>query len=352
MDLVRRARAWSSASTDTNFSFGSVASTTPLTEQASSRTYYEPPKKKKDNSLELLWKRWMIIWVATVKSLTWRKEQATYATRTFPIVKYRTSPLKNAQTGRPFITNTIRTARYTFWDFLPRQLVAQFSKLANFYFLFVAAIQLVPSWSPTGRYTTLLPLAIFTSIAMAHEGYDDWRRSVADKQENAKTAKVLRIYQSHAEAETIESSKRAKPWLNRIWNRPTRTENAEYAMDENSKSNHVCVWQTIKWSDLQVGDYVMVEKNQWIPADLILLHSPEEQGMCYLETAGESFINFLYISVLANNLQLTLNLSSALDGETNHKSRQANSYTNSLLSTPEDLAAFEGMFKSSIVCVP
>ncbi|KAG2181772.1 hypothetical protein INT44_008587 [Umbelopsis vinacea] len=317
MDLVRRARAWSSASTDTSFSFGSVASTTPLTEQASSRTYYEPPKKKKDTSLELLWKRWMIIWVASLKRFSRRNEQAAYTTRTFPIVKYRNSPLKNAQTGKPFISNTIRTARYTFWDFLPRQLVAQFSKLANFYFLFVAAIQLVPSWSPTGRYTTLLPLAIFTSIAMAHEGYDDWRRSVADKQENAKTAKVLRVYHSHADAETIESSKRAKPWLNRIWNRPTRSENLDYAMNDNSKSNHVCVWQSVKWSDLQVGDYVMVEKNQWIPADLILLHSPEEQGLCYLETA-------------------------ALDGETNHKSRQATPYTNSLLRTPEDLAAFEG----------
>lgn len=32
----------------------------------------------------------------------------------------------------------------------------------------------------------------------------------------------------------------------------------------------------------------------------------------------------------------------ALDGETNHKSRQAVSYTNSLLATPADLAAFEG----------
>jgi phospholipid-translocating ATPase len=295
----------------------------------------------------LLWQRWMIVCMAAIKNLPWRKEQAHHTTRTFPIVKYRTSPLENPQTGKLFISNTIRTARYTFWDFLPRQLVAQFSKLANFYFLFVAAIQLVPSWSPTGRYTTLLPLAIFTSIAMAHEGYDDWRRSVADKQENAKAAKVLRVYHSHSEPETIESSKRAKPWYTRIWNRSSRSDNAEYVMRDNSKGNHICVWQTVKWSELQVGDYVMVEKNEWIPADLILLHSPEEQGMCYLETAGEYHaISFLSI-VITEQPSINNILSTALDGETNHKSRQANSYANSLLTTSEDLAAFEGMLKNS-----
>lgn len=298
MDLVRRARAWSSASTDTNFSFSSTTSTSPLNEQISNRSYYEPPKKKRDNSFELLWQRWTIILKNKLHSLPWRKEQVRHTNRSFPIVKHRTYPLENAQTGKPFITNSIRTARYTFWDFLPRQLVAQFSKLANFYFLFVAAIQLVPSWSPTGRYTTLLPLAIFTSIAMAHEGYDDWRRSIADKQENAKTVKVLRVYHSHSNAETVETSRSARewPWYNRIRNRTSASNNAEYAMTDKSMNEPTCVWQLVKWSELQVGDYVMVEKNEWIPADLILLHSPEEQGTCYLETAGK----WLYL--LANRM--------------------------------------------------
>ncbi|KAJ2956808.1 hypothetical protein NQZ79_g7400 [Umbelopsis isabellina] len=319
MDLVRRARAWSSASTDTAFSFGSATSTTPLNEQISSRSYYEPKKKKNNNNnLELYWQRLALYFAEKVRNPPWRKAQVQHTTRTFHIIKNRTHKLEDPQTGKPFISNTIRTARYSFWDFLPRQLVAQFSKLANFYFLFVAAIQLVPSWSPTGQYTTLLPLAIFTSIAMAHEGYDDWRRSIADKQENNKTVKVLRIYHSHsaAEAESIDSSDSSGKWYSRMFNRTSKSANPEYPMTDKSTGDPVCVWQSVKWSELRVGDYVMVEKNEWIPADLILLHSSEEQGLCYLETA-------------------------ALDGETNHKSRQAVSYTNSILDSPADLASFE-----------
>lgn len=35
------------------------------------------------------------------------------------------------RTGKPYISNSICSTRYSLWNFLPRQLVAQFSKLAN-----------------------------------------------------------------------------------------------------------------------------------------------------------------------------------------------------------------------------
>lgn len=43
----------------------------------------------------------------------------------------RKESLIDERTGRPYVSNTIRSSRYTLWTFLPRQLFAQFSKLAN-----------------------------------------------------------------------------------------------------------------------------------------------------------------------------------------------------------------------------
>ncbi|KAL8656104.1 MAG: hypothetical protein Q9210_000490 [Variospora velana] len=51
--------------------------------------------------------------------------------------------LIDGRTHREHIDNEIRSCKYTAWNFLPRQLYAQFSKLANFYFLSVSILQMV-----------------------------------------------------------------------------------------------------------------------------------------------------------------------------------------------------------------
>ncbi|CAG8518035.1 3567_t:CDS:2 [Acaulospora morrowiae] len=166
--------------------------------------------------------------------------------------------------------NAVRTSRYTFLSFLPKQLYAQFSRIANLYFLFVAILQAIPEWSPTGQFTTIIPLSCFLFLAMSREGYDDYRRHRQDQIENNQECLVLRG-----------------------------------------------VWTKTKWKNLKVGDFVLVKTKEWIPADLLLLHSKGENGVCYIETA-------------------------ALDGETNLKQRQALEETNSLLSSPEALVTFQG----------
>ena len=41
-----------------------------------------------------------------------------------------------------------------------------------------------------------------------------------------------------------------------------------------------------KWKDIQVGDVVRIESDDFIPADVIVLSTSEPEGLCYIETAN------------------------------------------------------------------
>jgi len=145
-------------------------------------------------------------------------------------------------------------------------------------------MQMVPGWSTTGNYTTIIPLSFFLSLSMAREGYDDWRRHRQDKVENNKETRALRS---------------------------TKFENG---MEE-------VKWEEIRWKDIRVGDVVKIFRDEWIPADIILLHSAGNNGIAFIETA-------------------------ALDGETNLKSRQALPQVASHCKDEQSCAAFRGFLHS------
>lgn len=70
-----------------------------------------------------------------------------------PLVRNRTinvgskshSPLENALSGTSrgevFVDNRVVSAKYTVWNFIPKNLFEQFRRIANFYFLCIAIIQ-------------------------------------------------------------------------------------------------------------------------------------------------------------------------------------------------------------------
>ena len=185
----------------------------------------------------------------------------------------RREPLIDERTGRGYIKNTITSSRYTLYNFIPRQLFAQFSKLANFYFLCISILQMIPDLSTTGSYTTIVPLAFFVVISMAKEGYDDLRRYRLDRAENRKTALVL-------------SGPKASG---------TSTDNVN---SSSATSDEMKNWVEIKWEDMGVGDVVRLRRDEVAPADLAILHTNGAEGIAYVETM-------------------------ALDGETSLKSKQA-----------------------------
>lgn len=72
-----------------------------------------------------------------------------------------------------FCNNRISTGKYSFWSFIPCFLFEQFRRWANIFFLFIALMQQIPDVSPTGRYTTLVPLLFILSCSAIKEIVED-----------------------------------------------------------------------------------------------------------------------------------------------------------------------------------
>uniref|UniRef100_A0A8C1LAR3 Phospholipid-transporting ATPase n=1 Tax=Cyprinus carpio TaxID=7962 RepID=A0A8C1LAR3_CYPCA len=76
-----------------------------------------------------------------------------------------------------FCSNHVSTAKYNVLTFLPRFLYSQFRRAANSFFLFIALLQQIPDVSPTGRWTTLVPLLFILLVAAVKEVIEDLVRA-------------------------------------------------------------------------------------------------------------------------------------------------------------------------------
>uniref|UniRef100_A0A8C4XQE7 Phospholipid-transporting ATPase n=1 Tax=Falco tinnunculus TaxID=100819 RepID=A0A8C4XQE7_FALTI len=137
-----------------------------------------------------------------------------------------------------FRDNWVSTAKYSVVTFLPRFLYEQIRKAANAFFLFIALLQQIPDVSPTGRYTTLVPLLFILTVAGIKEIIEDYKRHKADSAVNKK--------------KTIGKTEQSLTQIFKV----------------------------------AVGDIVKVTNGQHLPADMIIISSSEPQAMCYIETAN------------------------------------------------------------------
>ncbi|XP_008293336.1 probable phospholipid-transporting ATPase IA isoform X5 [Stegastes partitus] len=139
-----------------------------------------------------------------------------------------------------FCSNRVSTAKYNVITFLPRFLYSQFRRAANAFFLFIALLQQIPDVSPTGRWTTLVPLLFILVVAAVKEIIEDLKRHNADNVVNKKECQVLRNG----------------------------------------------AWEIVHWEKVAVGEVVRAANGDHLPADLVILSSSEPQGMCYIETSN------------------------------------------------------------------
>lgn len=206
----------------------------------------------------------------------------------------RREPLIDERSGKHYTTNTIRSNRYTILSFLPKQLFFQFRRLANFYFLVIGILQQIPGWSPTGRYTTLGPLLAFVALIMAKEGWDDYRRYLLDREDNMALVSVLGL---NGTSDTRRAARPRRLFSREPKDKQTRQDGERTTPEAGSEDGHRKRWSRIKWRDIRVGDIIRLQRNERVPADIILLHATGANSVAYIDTM-------------------------ALDGETNLKSKQ------------------------------
>jgi phospholipid-transporting ATPase len=153
-------------------------------------------------------------------------------------------------------------------------LFLQFRRVANIYFLVTAVLQSIPQISPLNPFSAIAPLCFVLAVSMIREGVEDYLRWKSDREFNSTHTQIY-----------LEGR-----------------------------------WRDMTFKDVKVGDLVKVQKNEFFPCDLIVMHSSKENGIAFIET-------------------------SSLDGEKNLKTKQAKLDTLPYFDKVEQIEFF-----ASLVC--
>uniref|UniRef100_A0A7N8XMC1 Phospholipid-transporting ATPase n=1 Tax=Mastacembelus armatus TaxID=205130 RepID=A0A7N8XMC1_9TELE len=128
-----------------------------------------------------------------------------------------------------YANNAIKTSKYNIFTFLPLNLYEQFRRLANAYFLFLFFLQLIPQISSLPWFTTAVPLILVLAMTAVKDASDDINRHRSDNQVNNRKVDVL-----------IEGELRNEKWMN-----------------------------------VQVGDIIKLENNQFVTVSMAKLYATE-----------------------------------------------------------------------------
>ncbi|TNY20194.1 putative NEO1-P-type ATPase [Rhodotorula diobovata] len=191
----------------------------------------------------------------------------------------------------PFPPNVVKNQKYNVATFLPLVLYEQFKFFYNLYFLLVALSQFVPALRIGFLATYIVPLAFVLLVTIGKEAFDDYTRYLRDR--SANSALYSRLVPSSS----------------------TSTPHSHHASSSSSVSS--APLKPTPSSTLRVGDLVHLDKNDRVPADMVLLRTSDPSGTCFVRT-------------------------DQLDGETDWKLRVAVERTQSLVGGDAAVVECEG----------
>lgn len=138
-----------------------------------------------------------------------------------------------------FVSNKVKSTRYKLLTLVPKNLMEQFQRSSNLWFLLVSIFQLIPfEFNPVDSWTTVVPLAILITLTLLKDAYNDYYRGKEDYKVN----------------------------------------HSDY-----------CAWngarfETVKCQVLLVGTIIMINEGQSFPADVVVLGTSNDR-IFFLDTS-------------------------------------------------------------------
>ncbi|KAF8891341.1 hypothetical protein BD779DRAFT_1610652 [Infundibulicybe gibba] len=227
-----------------------------------------------------------------------------------------------------YVTNQVITSKYTIITFLPRNLLEQFRRVANMFFLAIAILQFFNKFSTISPGLVIFPLLIVLTITALKDAYEDVKRHQSDRRVNHTPVRILSGGDwTNPNAMSKKSRTFVRGLLPKVRNmgKSNRSKqdqdpdgeaslgepdpNIDYddIVDGGDGQHHVFQhgqdhsrphWKKTIWEDIRVGDIVKIMNNEPFPADIMICATSEEENVAFVETKN-------------------------LDGETNLKSRNA-----------------------------
>ncbi|KAF8994889.1 hypothetical protein BDQ17DRAFT_1251261 [Cyathus striatus] len=182
--------------------------------------------------------------------------------------KSRTVPFRPSdKLQSKFPANLVRNQKYNIFTFLPVVFYEQFKFFFNLYFLLVALSQFIPALKIGFIVTYIAPLAFVLFVTMGKEAYDDYKRHQRDREANSQRYLIL-------EPSMTSTNPKQDPY--------SLAESSSLA--PHSSLTSFLNTRSVPSSSLKVGDLVHLEKNQRVPADMVLLKTSDASGTCFIRT--------------------------------------------------------------------
>ncbi|CAG9335514.1 unnamed protein product [Blepharisma stoltei] len=139
-----------------------------------------------------------------------------------------------------FQSNYVSTTKYNLVTFFPLSLLEQYKRLPNVYFLIIVILQSIPQITPLRSWSGLVAVVFILAVSMIREGFEDYLRYKSDKETNSAKTMIYR----------------------------------------NGK------FEEATFKEVQVGNVVLVQKDEAFPCDLVMLSSSADNGIAYIETSS------------------------------------------------------------------
>ena len=162
--------------------------------------------------------------------------------------------------------NVVVTSKYTLLNFVPKNLLKQFRRVVNVYFLIICVLQSFKAISIThGIPTTTMPLLFVLFVSAVKDAVEDVARHRADEEENRRPYRRLAQWIAENALPLVVADGEAED--NEVSRRDSSASGRSDALSSAATSSFL----NTESRELRVGDVVRLTDGQAVPADLLLL---------------------------------------------------------------------------------